>query len=43
MLAPSVLSQDAGKKKDDIHVALIGAGAQGQVLMNACLKVNVDS
>ena len=24
---------------DELHVALIGAGAQGQVLMNACLKI----
>jgi predicted dehydrogenase len=34
----------AGQKKvivkpDDINVALLGAGEQGQVLMNACLKI----
>lgn len=27
------------KKSDALHVALIGAGAQGQVLLNACLKI----
>ncbi len=27
------------KKPDDINVALIGAGAQGQVLLNSCLKI----
>ena len=26
-------------KPDDINVALLGCGAQGQVLMNACLKI----
>jgi len=38
--SPMVLSQAASaKKEDDINVALLGAGAQGQVLMNACLKI----
>jgi predicted dehydrogenase len=36
---PMVLGQAGGKKPDDINVALLGAGAQGQVLMNACLKI----
>jgi len=27
------------RKPDDINVALLGAGSQGQVLMNACLKI----
>lgn len=43
MLAPRALGQGAAKKKDDIHVALIGAGSQGQVLMNAILKLGRDS
>jgi predicted dehydrogenase len=29
----------ADKKSDDINVALLGAGEQGQVLMTACLKI----
>jgi len=37
--SPMVLGQAAGGKPDDINVALLGAGAQGQVLMNACLKI----
>ncbi len=37
--SPVVIGQVAGKKEDDINVALLGAGAQGQVLMNACLKI----
>jgi len=38
--SPMVLGQTgAGKKPDDIHVALLGVGEQGQVLMTACLKI----
>ena len=37
--SPMVLGQTAGRKPDDINVALLGAGAQGQVLMSACLKI----
>ena len=37
--SPLVLGQAGGAKADDINVALLGAGAQGQVLMNACLKI----
>ncbi len=29
----------ASENVSDIHVALLGTGAQGQVLMNACLKI----
>jgi len=29
----------AAKNSDDLNVALVGAGAQGQVLLNACLKI----
>jgi len=40
--SPRVLSSAAGgpgAKEDDINVALLGAGEQGQVLMTACLKI----
>ena len=37
--SPMVLGQTSGQKADDINVALLGAGAQGQVLMNACRKI----
>ena len=38
-MAPNVFAAAGGKKPDDINIALLGAGAQGQVLMNAILKV----
>ncbi|MHC4659743.1 MAG: Gfo/Idh/MocA family oxidoreductase [Planctomycetota bacterium] len=38
-LAPKSFGRAAGSKADDINVALLGAGAQGQVLLNACLKM----
>lgn len=37
--APMVFAQAQPGKTDDLNVALIGAGAQGQVLVNACLKI----
>jgi predicted dehydrogenase len=37
--SPLVLGQTGNSKPDDINVALLGAGTQGQVLMNACLKI----
>jgi len=37
--APYVFGQASGKKPADINVALLGAGAQGQVLLDACLKI----
>jgi predicted dehydrogenase len=37
--APMASSRAASGKPDDINVALLGAGAQGQVLMTACLKI----
>jgi predicted dehydrogenase len=38
--SPMVFGQaGGGQKQDDINVALLGAGAQGAVLMNACLKI----
>ncbi|MCF7957103.1 MAG: Gfo/Idh/MocA family oxidoreductase [Phycisphaerae bacterium] len=30
-------------KKDDINVAILGAGAQGQTLLNACLKMGKNA
>jgi predicted dehydrogenase len=36
--APRIFAQAAGGA-NDIHVALLGAGDQGQTLMNACLKI----
>lgn len=33
----------AGSKNDDINVGILGAGTQGQVLMNACLKLGKNS
>ena len=41
MLANNALGQAGGKK--EINIALLGAGAQGQVLMNAILKLGKDS
>ena len=37
--SPMVLGQASGGKPDDINIALLGCGAQGQVLMNAILKI----
>jgi predicted dehydrogenase len=40
VLSPVVFGQAASEKKpEDINVALLGAGAQGQVLMEACRKI----
>jgi len=39
VFSPAILGQAAGSKADDINVALLGAGEQGQVLMTACLKM----
>ena len=36
---PMAFAQVQPSKTDDLNVALIGAGAQGQVLVNACLKI----
>lgn len=34
-----VLAQAGAGKSDDLNVALLGAGAQGQVLQDACIKI----
>jgi predicted dehydrogenase len=36
-LSPAALGKDG--KADDVNIALLGAGAQGQVLLMACLKI----
>ena len=41
VFSPMVLGQaETSKKEDDINVALLGTGAQGQVLVQACLKMD---
>jgi predicted dehydrogenase len=37
--SPVVFGQAGGAKADEIRVALLGAGAEGQVLMTDCLKI----
>ncbi len=39
VLAPKSYGQTQSPKTDDINVALLGAGAQGRVLVAACLKI----
>jgi len=40
VLSPMVVGQaGGGTKPDDINIALLGCGAQGQVLMNACRNI----
>lgn len=41
LVLPTMASGQTGsaKKQDHINVALLGAGDQGQVLMNACVKI----
>ena len=38
-LAPKSFGATTGPKTDDLNVALLGGGAQGQVLMHACTKI----
>jgi predicted dehydrogenase len=42
-LSSSVLGAASDDNPGDINVALLGAGAQGEVLLNACLKMGTDS
>jgi predicted dehydrogenase len=37
--SPMAFGQAGGAKADEIRVALLGAGTEGQVLMNDCLKI----
>jgi predicted dehydrogenase len=39
LLSPESFGQTAGPQTEDINVALLGTGAQGQVLLDACLKI----
>jgi len=39
VLAPKSFGITKGSKADDINVALLGAGAQGRALMQACTKI----
>ncbi len=39
LISPMVKGQQKVKGSDDLNIALIGTGAQGQVLMNAMLKI----
>src|SRR3972149_6800160 len=44
VLSPAILGQTGGiEKADDINVALLGAGAQGKVLVDACMKMGTNS
>ncbi|MHC4118015.1 MAG: Gfo/Idh/MocA family protein [Planctomycetota bacterium] len=38
-LAPMISTRAASGKPDDLNIALLGAGAEGQVLMTACRKM----
>jgi predicted dehydrogenase len=39
MIAPEVLAQQKSRVSNDLNIAMIGMGAQGQVLLNAMLKI----
>ncbi len=39
LVAPLIKSSAQTSLTNDINVGLIGTGAEGQVLMNACLKI----
>jgi len=39
LLAQRAFGQGGSGKADDINVAILGAGAEGQVLLDACLKI----
>ncbi len=39
VFAPMITAQAQQGSSDDLNIALLGGGAQGQVLMNACLKI----
>ncbi|MFI4912256.1 MAG: Gfo/Idh/MocA family oxidoreductase [Sedimentisphaeraceae bacterium JB056] len=38
-MATAMTGRAAGSSSDDLNVAIIGAGEQGQVLVNTCLKI----
>ncbi len=39
MLTPGILKTTQANDSNDLNIALLGAGEQGTVLMNACLKI----
>jgi predicted dehydrogenase len=39
IIAPLIMKHARANDSKDLNVALLGAGAQGQVLLNACLKI----
>lgn len=39
MFAPAIMTHAQVNNSNDLNVALLGAGAQGDVLLNACLKI----
>jgi len=39
VISPSALGQTANSKTDEVNVALLGTGTQGQELLNICLKI----
>ena len=39
LLSPMIMSRARANDSNDLNVALLGAGGQGDVLLNACLKI----
>ena len=39
IIAPMIIKHARANDSNDLNIALLGAGAQGQVLLNACLKI----
>ena len=39
MLSSMSLGQAGRSASDDLYIALLGSGAQGQILLDACLKI----
>ncbi|KAA3610084.1 MAG: gfo/Idh/MocA family oxidoreductase [Calditrichaeota bacterium] len=39
LLSPMMMTKARANNSDALNIALLGTGAQGQVLMNACLKI----
>ena len=39
IFTPMIITRARANDSNDLNIALLGAGAEGQVLMNACLKI----
>ena len=39
IFSPMIITQARANDSNDLNIALLGTGSQGQVLMNACLKI----